>query len=650
MSIQVLGSNVKDDIESNAAFVDGDILYCEPGDGFCGSRMFECRILNYPFIVDSPFDQAIDLTNIPDFGSNQYALKIIPGVKYYVEDVTEFKYNDTYIINHIADPQMKRYFEAWITYYPTSAYAMTPVTSDDNTLQTLTKIEIKPLIYPELVNSFPVVVGSWLYSDNYEGLKVRDSGTYVTVYTYLGGDGGGYLFEWNDTTEQYDLAITFTGYPVYGFAAFDEYSSQGPNPCKAALVYDNDGSRVKYYIKDPDGTYLWEETGDYDWPGGARPIQINGYILSGGNRYGGIYYNWDTREQLYSTGSDPDYSQFVPQATFGYTSSCETVYGYDNGYVSTLGGPLHKQIIRSQWSGYDSYALAINGLEEDDDNAVWMTEGIFLKSPIGTVFKTDQNQWSGMPDMDLTISATIDGWPSYSQGYIIDSFMVNCSSNVYLILEDEVINLYPYDFATHKKYDGRFYPVKYPYFMTYEDSNIKVVKVITTHYDEVLPAVVTLKCVTPSDITTTTNFEIPDAPVGTTTKLLLSDDDITYYKWSGSSWVAETDINNGNDKATFVAGCLSGYVFPAASTEAYIKIQMSSTSRDETPSYDFSEIKLSLTTISVQSNAYMADDSKLKVEFISDTETKITSLLGQNVIMSYQLCLMAPPYNVEYED
>jgi len=65
---------------------------------------------------------------------------------------------------------------------------------------------------------------------------------------------------------------------------------------------------------------------------------------------------------------------------------------------------------------------------------------------------------------------------------------------------------------------------------------------------------------------------------------------------------------------------------------------------------DYADVKLYLTTISVTSDSFLCDDSKVEIEHLSDTQTKITSKIQQNVIMSVQLCLIAPPYNVEYED
>ena len=131
---------------------------------------------------------------------------------------------------------------------------------------------------------------------------------------------------------------------------------------------------------------------------------------------------------------------------------------------------------------------------------------------------------------------------------------------------------------------------------------------------------------------------------------LISEDNITYYMYNGASWVVESDPLLGSTEAQFVAGCQAGFIPEADTYALYIKIAFYSTEEDNTPRWNWGEGQLSLTTISTANNAYLCVYSKIMIEHLSDTETQFTSLMGQNVIISAQVNLFAPPYNEDYEN
>ena len=240
--------------------------------------------------------------------------------------------------------------------------------------------------------------------------------------------------------------------------------------------------------------------------------------------------------------------------------------------------------------------------------------------------------------------------------WLVDKYAANFThigstpSTFWVYKESEVIRLEDWVEANNKVYEGTFHPVASPYFLTnHQDGTLKLLE-ISEHYTE-LNGTCVLKIDTTKAITTTTDFDFPTEPTNTTTKFRLSFDNITFYKWDGvSSWVTEATPANGNTLADFIAGCQDGFTVPADTYTAYVGLYITCSADDAEYKIDYADVKLYLTTISVTSNSFLADDSKMLIEHLSDTETKITSKVQQDVFLSIQLCLIAPPYNVEYED
>lgn len=649
MSIQVCGDNRKENIASDTFFVDGDIILSEPGEGLCASRVLRCSedVLKIPGF----FQEAFELDNSPSYGGNQRGLKILPGAYYSIVDKEEFGLGDSFILEHPKDPLGKRYVEAWVTYYPSAAFSLFLHSKDENVLGTSESVSIKPLIYPELtqtISSSPGL-GPFLTQTQYHGIQLWGSGEKVVVYN----SSAAIIYEWNGSGYSEGL--------VHSLGLVYSASVDGDS----AIVLYQDSGDWKLALYEKDGT--WNLDRVEDWALGQREVMLTSdYIISGGSQTPGVVFNKSDLSVSFEA-VNPDYLEVVPADDRRYHSTNGRVYGCETAYVSVLGSPLRQTCMYTEMKISTSWVLEFGGWTGDgykpytsnEDGHVGFTGSLMMRHPLGSaadegfILKTNQGELYPYNYLYKSYNAELDlSLPSISEGYIVDEFLVNFSSQVYYAAGSfEAVVLYEYSFSSHKKYSGCFFPVKYPYFLVNgSPDTLHLLEAVKTHYDEVPPATATLSCETPSAITTTDDFEIPEPPVNTMLTLLLSSDNSTFYKWNGvDAWVTESDISLGNSRADFISGCQAGFIFPADSYSAYVKIQMSSTARDETPEIGLSETSLHLTTISVANNSYLCDDSKVLIEHLSETETKITSLINQNVIMSAQLCIIAPPYNVDYE-
>lgn len=659
MSIHLVGSNIQDEIEASlTGCEEGDIIWADPGVDFCSTRMFRCVKPSQAFISGSPFSSVFSVSKSPNLGLGMYALPIIPGLAYYIEDISEFGYLDEYTIEHAKDPDRKRYFEAWITYYPTTSYASTVHYKESGIYESSDRISIKPTIYPDIHQSF-TLNSTYYLTSGYYGFEEGSYGNIVGIWSSL---SGAHVFTWNETTEQYDKVIDFVG-TVRGCAVgYIGASLYGYEPVyTASILYYNDVDThyIKHFIKIPG--QAWAETGTYEFPLSTSWANLRikfdnlssydglpGHILVGGDYSPGKSYVYSTLALEFDSSTTEPYQGFMPASYRPYNSGSYVV-SFDNGWTSILGGPVKESVIKLTFEAYRADAYKFS-LPTDEDGNVHLTGNMLLKHIAVPVVKTTSGYLYDLGYFPISV-------PYPDSGYVFNNYLVNFSSKVYEVFaDDELIEIETFSFGTHKKYSGAFFPAKWPFYFNTEGTTLRILDPSDLHYTDKSPSIVVLEYNSTAEITITTNFICTDElggstniPINTSVKFLISADDITYYKWSGSAWVVESNISNGNDLATFSAGCQSGFIFPAEKLTAYVKAILSTTDSTVTPILFKNFTKLSLTTISIQNNAYLADDSKLKVEYISDTETKITSLMSQNVIMSYQLCIQAPPYNINYE-
>jgi hypothetical protein len=298
----------------------------------------------------------------------------------------------------------------------------------------------------------------------------------------------------------------------------------------------------------------------------------------------------------------------------------------------------------------------------DGQSDVSFTGGIFLRHPYttspsaGFVMKTSHGELFPYEFLRGSYSASFNiGLPNDYSGYILDNILVGFnvpSFGGYRVLLSkgvtELIDLYPYDFGTHKVFNGAFYPVKYPYYLTNnQDGTLKLLKVGVTNYNEIGNGVFTLKFVCPEFISSTESF-ISGYNGLETCKFMISDDDVVFWKWVAPNWVVESNPSLGNDISTFTAGCEAGFA-PLNSKVVYIKVFLSSASKDNTPSLVRSNISLTVNYLSRSGKAVLCDDSRVSINFESPTSTKITSHDPGVYAMAGVVTVFAPPIDTNLD-
>ena len=647
MSFSVTGHVDKASIEAEVSFVSGDLILCEPGNGFCGSIIL--RGVTASLVADGFFEDVYNISLSPGFGVNEYALPTSIGHVATIHEEEGLSYGELITITHPSDPLGIRFVEAWVTYYPSSGYVMSYESYDSNSLATSAYVALKPLIYPELLQTLSIPgAGAMLTSSLYKGIQGSFGGEYIVIYSSSRAAG----YRWNGTTYE-ELFIHQTG-SIYCASISDS---------SAVIIYlENSVNKIAVY--EDLGTWTLDRI--EPWNYSLEEVMLSGdYIITGGSYSAGTVLHLATLS-VYYIADDAEYLDIVPSNYKRYRMYTGRVHGYSTTYESVLGGPL-KQIVgytemttsSSDFKKFGSiYAEGPSPYRPPGEDNVGLIGSMLMSHPIGygpddgIAIKTTNDQVFPFSYLNTEYNASLDlTFPTASTGYIFDEFLVNFSGQVLMAVSyTEAIPLYAYDFSTHKVFGGIFHPVKYPYYATSSASDtVDIIEVIKTHYDEVAPAVVTLRCNTVSAISATNDFEIAVQPAGTVVKFLLSSDNVTFYKWDTSAWVAESDISNGNSAEDFTTGCQSGFTFPADSFSAFIKIQLSSSVRDLTPVVSLETTKLYLTTISSENNAYLCDDSKVRIEHTSDTETSITSLIPQDVILAAQVTIIAPAYSSDYE-
>lgn len=652
MSFQVCGDNRQANIESQVTFTDGDTLLCDPGVDFCSSRAFDLMQLTGPINTTGYLKNIFNVDKIPDFGSNQYGFTRCSGLKYYIHEDTQFAYNESFTITHAPDPDYKRYCEAWVTYYPTTNYQPQLLTGDD-ILVTSSGVSMKPLLAPDVMQSisFPAAASSYyatlMTSTLYERIKLDANGDQFIIWA------GPWIiiYEWNGSsyseTYSYEFADAVQGAYVHG----DE----------ACVVT----AGLKLYWLAKSGTWSIDETIN-PWTGGVagppHKIGTGFYIFSRSV----IWYQFDHDGNQIDYADNPDWDVW-PASRWQYVSTSKSGIGWDNAAWSILGGSPNWRYTHGIAGGEEPDADYPCTVPDEDDHCYFSTRASFLYfrevadydgNYINFTWMSYIYHMYGYMYQAYTV-LDLDAPTSTQNGYIFNKYLVgwrypNQTAGIfYFHTTTEYYRLYDYDVSVHKlNYIYPFYPIKAPdiYAVNGGDGTLKILKMKAAHYDDLSPKVGTFTVISPTEITTTTDYTIPSQPSGCSFKFLISHDNVNWYKWGGSSWVSESNILNGNDYTTFKAGCQSGYVPPAYTYTLYIKMAFYSTVDADSPGWSHGECYMGLTTISSSNNAYLCDDSKIKIEHLSSTTTKFTSLMNQNVIISAQVNILAPPYNVDYED
>jgi len=136
-------------------------------------------------------------------------------------------------------------------------------------------------------------------------------------------------------------------------------------------------------------------------------------------------------------------------------------------------------------------------------------------------------------------------------------------------------------------------------------------------------------------------------PAGTTMKYAFSIDNVAFYYWGGSSWVLCSTIADGNTFGDLQTILPSNPFMASNSNTVFLRVYMETTDPDLTP--QVSSLSLTMGTVSV-GRAIVADSSMVKMTHLSATETEFESLINEIVLCEAQVSIVAPKYNVMYED
>jgi hypothetical protein len=365
---------------------------------------------------------------------------------------------------------------------------------------------------------------------------------------------------------------------------------------------------------------------------------------------------------VYYTPTDSNYLAAVPADYSKYQADSGLVLGPTSEYV-TIGGSNYLRVGYTSYSTSSEYfALYSSAYRPSGQNNVNFRGDLFLRHPYtnsydaGFVLKTSHGEMFPYDYLNGYYSAALNiSLPDVSGGYLIDRYMVGFylpSSGGYRVLlaygYNELIDLYEYIPGTHKIYDGAFYPVKYPYYLTNNrDGTLRLLRISTTNYNEIGEGVLILKFECPEFISSTTGFTSGHDGIETC-KFLISDDDVVFWKWVAPNWVVESNPSLGNNIATFTAGCEAGFA-PLNSKVVYIKVFLSSASKDNTPSLVRSSISLIVNYLSRSGKAVLCDDSRVSINFESPTSTKITSHDPGVYALAGVVTVFAPPIDTNLD-
>jgi hypothetical protein len=642
MNFFAVGSNKKDSIKGTISPSEGDKALCDPGVNECSSFLLECFNNNIP--SDGLFSRFDDQKKAVNFLNGLNSTQFSPGVVRRFVEATGCTVGTELHVSHPPDISNKRFVEAWKIPYP--SVELTPTVQSVNTpvLVASDKFALKPLIYPEEVQSLtiPPGTGDFLLSP-WLGIQMYNNGEKVVLYSNVAV----IVLEW-DGVGYSQVLLHQTG-TVYKASVYNN----------SAIVTYNDGTnKIAFYEKA--GT--WALSSTLSWSYSQSDVALNGsYILVGGTQQAGITLN-KSDLSVYHAASNTNYIATIPTQAYKYPADPSVVVGYDTEYITAGGYTTQKLVYTQYYTSSESMQIFYDAYRPEGQTNVRFYSPIFLRHPYmndpysGFVMKTSHGELFTYDYLHNWYSAPLDiGLPDSYSGYLFDQYMVGFflpSTNDYRVLwaygNEELIDLYSYNSVVHKKFGGVFYPVKYPYYLTNNlDGTLKLLRIVPTHYNEIGDGVLTLKFECPELISSTESF-VSGYNGLETCKFLISDDDVVFWKWVAPNWVVESNPSLGNDISTFTAGCEAGFA-PLNSKVVYMKVFLSSASKDTTPSLVRSDISLTVNYLSRSGKAVLCDDSRVSINFESPTSTKITSHDPGVYAMAGVVTVFAPPIDTNLD-
>ncbi len=643
MDFFAVGSNKKDSIKGTINPSDGDKALCDPGVNECSSFLLECFNNNIP--SDGLFsrfdDQKKAVTFLNGFNSTQFS----PGVVRRFVEATGCTVGTEIHVSHPPDISNKRFVEVWKIPYPSIPLTSTVQSANTPVLVASDKFALKPLIYPEEVQSLtiPPGTGDFLFYP-WSGIQMYNNGEKVVIYS----SSAVIMLEWDGSG--YASVLLHQIGSVYRASVYNN---------SAIVTFKEDGvNKIAFYEKV--GTWSLSSTSVWSYP--YREVALNGnYILVGGSDSVGVTLN-KADLSVYHTASNANYLAAVPTPYNKYPANPDVVTGYSHPYL-TVGSTTVQRLVYTQYHTSSENMTLFSGVYLPGGSSNnWFTGSIFLRHPYsnapyaGFVMKTAYGELYPYDYLYGWYSASKNlGIPDASQGYLIDQYIVGFRDPVlqdYRVKlaynSDELIDLYSYNFSTHKVYNGAFFPVKYPYYLTNNgDGTLRLLRIGTTHYNEIGEGHLTLKFECFEFINSTLEFTSGYDGLETC-KFLISDDNIVFWKWGAPNWVVESNPQLGNDLSTFTAGCEAGFA-PLNSKVAYIKVFLSSASKDNTPSLVRSSISLTVNYLSRSGKAVLCDDSRVSINFESPTSTKITSHDPGVYSLAGVVTVFAPPIDTNLD-
>lgn len=643
MNFFAVGSNKKDSIKGTISPSEGDKALCDPGVNECSSFLLECFNNNIP--SDGLFSRFDDQKKAVNFLNGLNSTQFSPGVVRRFVEATGCTAGTEVNVLHPPDASNKRFVEVWKIPYPSIPLTPTVQLANTPVLVASDKFALKPLIHPEEVQSLPIPPGtSGFLGSPWEGIQLYSNGEKVILYS----TNAVIILEWNGAG--YDQVL------LHQTGTVDRASIYNNS---AIVTYDDGGvKKIAFYEK----TSSWGLSNILNWSYPGRAVSLNGsYILVGGSQQAGVTLN-KSDLSVYYTATNSNYLAAIPADNTKYQADSGLVLGPTSEYV-TVGGNTYARV------GYTSYRTSSESFSQYFDayippgqNNVTFRGTFFLRHPYtnssneGFVMKTSHGEIFPYSYLQGQYSVTLNlSVPGEIGGYLIDRYMVgfylpSSGGNRVLLAygTTELIDLYEYIPETHKIYNGAFYPVKYPYYLTNnQDGTLRLLRIGTTHYNEVGEGLLTLKFECSEFISSTTGFTSGYDGIETC-KFLISDDNIVFWKWASPNWVVESNPSLGNNTATFTAGCEAGFA-PLNSKVVYIKVFLSSASKDNTPSLVRSNISLTVNYLSRSGKAVLCDDSIVSINFESPTSTKITSHDPGVYAMAGVVTVFAPPIDTNLD-
>jgi hypothetical protein len=151
------------------------------------------------------------------------------------------------------------------------------------------------------------------------------------------------------------------------------------------------------------------------------------------------------------------------------------------------------------------------------------------------------------------------------------------------------------------------------------------------------------------DVVSVTNMSAEElyVPTGTTLSFTFSDDNVTFYKWGGTSWDISSGASDGTDWATTLAA-LQSSAFPVNTVPTvYVRVSMTTTDTEVTPRIFNLELEVGAVSTG---RGHLADSSEVSIVFEGATRTVFTSLMQSNVLLEAQVSIVAPKYNEGLDD